>query len=94
MEFEWDDEKAAANAIKHGVKFSDAITSWLDENSLEMPDPDHSQFEERWIRIGFTRSAVLVVVVYIEKIENHRVRIISARKAVRSEIEYYNLRCL
>lgn len=94
MEFEWDDEKAAVNVIKHGVHFSDAITIWLDNNSLEMPDLNHSRFEERWIRLGFTRSAVLVVVVYTEKVENLRVRIISARKAVKSEIEYYNLRCL
>lgn len=92
MEFEWDDHKALANTYKHGVSFLEAITVWLDDNFLEIPDSEHSQYEERWVRLGFTRSGVLVIVVYTEKIENHRVRIISARKAMRSEIESYNLR--
>ena len=46
MEFEWDDKKAEANYQKHAVRFSEAATVWLDENALEIPDPEHSNHEE------------------------------------------------
>lgn len=92
MEFEWDDTKADRNYHKHGVRFSEAITVWLDDSALEMPDPDHSHTEERWVRMGISRNARMLIVVYVEKIEGERVRIISARKATRSEIEQYHLR--
>ncbi|HMN68632.1 MAG TPA: BrnT family toxin [Bdellovibrionales bacterium] len=89
MEFEWDDTKADSNYKKHGVRFSEAVTVWLDDAALEIPDPDHARHEERWIRIGLSRSARALVVVYVEKVEGQRVRIISARKATRSESEQY-----
>jgi uncharacterized DUF497 family protein len=92
MEFEWDDGKAAANLIKHGVRFSEAATVWLDERALEIPDPEHSDLEERWIRLGMSRSARTLVVVYVEKIEGERVRLISARKATRTEAIHYSAR--
>lgn len=92
MEFEWDDNKAEINLKKHGVRFTEAATIWLDQNALEISDPDHSINEERWIRLGFSKSARVLVVVYVEKIEGARIRIISARKANRLEIEEYSSR--
>ena len=92
MEFEWDDAKAQSNYKKHGVRFSEAASVWLDSSALETPDPDHSDVEERWIRLGISRTARALVVVFVEKLEGERIRIISARKATRSEIEQYNLR--
>jgi hypothetical protein len=41
MEFEWDPEKAAANAKKHGVDFSEAMTMFADPLELTIADPDH-----------------------------------------------------
>lgn len=90
MEFEWDDAKAERNLKKHGVRFTEAATIWLDENALEMSDPEHSESEERWIRLGVSRLARMLIVVYVEKIEGERIRIISARKAVKSEVELYH----
>ncbi len=92
MDFEWDDNKAESNLKKHGIRFSEAATVWFDGKALEIVDPDHSESGERWIRLGFSRSARILIVVYVEKIEGERIRIISARKATRLEIEQYNLR--
>ena len=92
MDFEWDDDKADSNYKKHGVRFSEAATVWLDASAIEVPDPEHSQNEERWIRLGMSRKANLLVVVYCEKIEGERVRIISARTASPFESKQYNKR--
>lgn len=92
MDFEWDDTKAASNFKKHAIRFSEAIEIWLDSSALEMADPNHSQKEERWVRIGYSTQARVLVVVYVEKIEDERTRIISARKATRKEQEQYHSR--
>lgn len=92
MEFEWDDQKAAANFKKHGVRFAEAVTVWQDQNSIEIPDSLHSESEERWIRLGLSRKANLLVVVYCERIEGERIRIISARAATKIESNQYQSR--
>ena len=92
MEFEWDDSKAEANLKKHGIRFSEAVTVWLDDRAIEVPDPEHSVQEERWIRLGFSRKAKLLVVVYCEKNENELVRVISARPATPNESKRYHSR--
>ena len=92
IEFEWDDTKAESNLKKHKVRFSEAATVWYDDLALEMLDSDHSLNEERWVRLGVSSTARILVVVYVEKLEDERIRIISARKATRSEIEQYHSR--
>ena len=92
MEFEWDDTKAESNFKKHGVRFSEAATIWLDTNALEMPDIEHSQDEARWIRLGLSHKWKAIVVVYVEKVEGKKLRIISARKAEKSEEKIYSER--
>ncbi len=47
MDFEWDDEKDRINFKKHGIRFSESISVWLDDSAMGIPDPDHSQTEER-----------------------------------------------
>lgn len=89
MEFEWDDAKAKANYKKHGVRFAEAASIWFDAKSLEIPDPEHSKDEDRWIRIGISLHLRALVVVYIEKVEGERIRIISARKADKAEEATY-----
>ncbi len=92
MGFEWDESKAEINYKKHGIRFSEAVSVWLDESSLEMQDLLHSDQEERWIRLGFSRKANLLVVVYCEKSENDQIRIISARIATKNESKQYHAR--
>ncbi len=52
MEFEWDADKAASNAEKHGVTFAEAMTVFGDALELTIVDPDHSEGECRFLSIG------------------------------------------
>ena len=92
MEFEWNDEKAERNFKKHGVRFSEAVSVWFDEAALEMHDPDHSDDEDRWVRLGYSTRARVLVVVYCERVEGKLTRIISARKATQDEEHNYRSR--
>lgn len=48
VEFEWEEEKAAANLRKHGVDIADAVLALEDDLALTMRDPD-SEHKERLI---------------------------------------------
>lgn len=87
MTFEWDAEKAAANAQKHGVRFEEAATAFADPLSITIPDPEHSVGEERYILIGRSLVSRLLVVVHLER--GVSVRLISARLATRRERRDY-----
>ena len=86
-EFEWDDEKAASNADKHGVTFEQARSVFRDPFAIEFLDDRQDYGEDRYILIGMTETNVLVV-VYTER--QDRNRIISARKAEANERRYYH----
>ena len=85
--FEWDPEKAGANLRRHGVSFAEATEVFGDPLALNMPDPEHSTAEERFLVLGLSRSHRLLVVSYAER--GPRTRIISARLASRSERRRY-----
>jgi uncharacterized DUF497 family protein len=86
-EFEWDDEKAARNAVKHGVTFDEARSVFRDPFAVELLDDRKDYGEDRYILIGMSAASVLVV-VYMER--NKRNRIISARKAEPNERRVYH----
>ena len=81
LSFEWDEKKARSNANKHGVTFDEASTVFGDARSLTIPDPMHSEVEERFVTMGSSHRGKLVVVVHTERGDN--IRIISARAANR-----------
>lgn len=85
--FEWDPKKARSNSRKHGVSFEEAITAFGDPLSLNMPDPDHSEDEQRYLVLGTSGRGRLLLVAYAER--PPRTRIISAREASRSERRMY-----
>jgi uncharacterized DUF497 family protein len=87
--FEWDPAKAAANARKHGVSFAEAATVFEDDEALLVPDPDHSVGEERYILLGLSSALRVLVVVHCELAGGEVIRLISARKADRSERQSY-----
>ena len=87
MEFEWDPRKNEANIRKHGVAFSEAATVFGDILSITVPDPDHSQEEDRYIITGVSGQNRLMMVAHLERGE--RIRIISARELNRSEKRDY-----
>ena len=90
MRFEWDDEKAVDNLERHGVTFGEATEVFYDPNALEGYDAHHSTSEERFFIIGLS-SRRLLYVVYAER-HDDVVRIVSARRAVKSEQEIYERR--
>jgi len=87
MEFEWDPDKAAANARKHGVAFTEAMTIFGDPLELTIVDPDHSHDELRFVSIGMSVAGQLLVVTYTER--EGRTRIINAREARSQERRSY-----
>ena len=86
MDFEWDPGKAAENLRKHGVDFADAVIALEDENALTIEDRD--QPEQRFKTLGLGPQLNVLFVVHAERGENC-IRIISARKADRSQIKQY-----
>jgi uncharacterized protein len=85
--FEWDPVKAAANLQKHGIGFDEAATVFGDPLSVTIPDPLHSESEQRFLLLGVSARGRLLVVVHTERGET--VRIISARAATRVERRKY-----
>jgi uncharacterized DUF497 family protein len=84
--FEWDEEKNQINQMKHGVSFKEAAMVFSDEKRVEIFDRNHSFFEDRWKIFGLSGLSVLTV----SCTERHGfVRIISARKASKTEEEAY-----
>ena len=86
-EFEWDSEKAEANFQKHEVSFAEAATVFFDPLSLTIPDPLHSDDENRFIITGLSNQQRQLVVIHLER--DDRIRIISARLATASERKKY-----
>ena len=89
LRFEWDPAKAIANVRKHGVSFEDAQTVFSDERARLIDDPDHSQDEERFVLLGLSSSLRLLVVAHCYRSEGGVIRIISARRATRTEERSY-----
>lgn len=86
MEIEYDPTKEKRNLRKHRIGFEEAASCFQDDQALAMEDP-FSENELRWALIGLSRRFRLLTVVYT--LRNGRIRIISARKATKSEMEDY-----
>lgn len=89
MRFQWDQNKNLANIKKHNISFEEAKTVFFDDNARLISDPEHSISEERFIILGFSNKLRLLIVVHTYKERNDIIRIISARKATKSESNYY-----
>ena len=87
LRFLWDHRKAGANERKHGVGFQEATTVFDDPLSVRIPDPDHSEDEQRLLLLGLSIRRQLLVVAHSERGES--IRIISARRANRRERRTY-----
>lgn len=89
---EWDPAKNVENKRKHGVSFEEASTVFADDHALLLADPDHSTEEDRFILMGFSASLRILVVCHCYRRGDQIIRIISARKALRSERAVYSER--
>ena len=87
--FEWDRLKDRRNRRKHGVSFEEAATVFQDKHAGNYFDPDHSQNEDRYLILGMSEKARILVVSHCYRMNGSFIRIISARKATSLEaIEY------
>ena len=87
MTFEWDEEKDESNCKKHGIGFDEAKTVFNDPRSITRHDEQHSEDEDRYLDLGLSAMGRLIVVSYTERASN--IRIISCRKATKSERKTY-----
>jgi len=87
LTFEWDSRKARSNLEKHGVSFEEAKSVFGDPASLTIRDPEHSEFEDRFVILGYSERGKLLVVVHTERGDN--IRIINARRASKRERVVY-----
>jgi len=85
VRFEWDENKNRLNRKRHRVSFEEAQTVFLDDNALLIDDPDHSVDEARFLLLGLSSSLRVLVVCHCVRQAGNVIRIVSARKADRSE---------
>lgn len=89
LKFEWDENKNKINKSKHKIAFEEAKYVFYDEKALLIDDPDHSEDEERFIIIGESNKANVLVVCHCYRASETVIRIISARKATKTESKQY-----
>lgn len=87
MEFEWDENKAKSNVLKHEIAFDEGTTVFDDDFSVTIIDGKHSVEEKRFITIGHSGSGRLLIVSHT--LEENKIRIISVRRATSAERKNY-----
>lgn len=90
IRFEWDENKNRINQKKHKISFDEARTVFYDNEAIVIDDPEHSEEEERFIILGLSEKANLLVVCHCYRVNETVIRIISARKATRTETKQYD----
>ena len=89
LQFEWDQNKNEINRKKHRVSFEEAQTVFYDANGILISDPEHSESEVRFVLLGFSALARLLLVCHCYRGQDDVIRIISARKATSFEARQY-----
>lgn len=90
IDFEWNEAKNRLNVKKHGISFDEAATVFYDENAILFDDPVHSCDEARFLIMGISQKLRICIVSHCLRNRNQTIRIISARKATKREIDIYN----
>lgn len=92
LRFTWDSRKATSNERKHAVSFDEAQTVFLDDSALLIADPGHSEDEDRFLLLGLSAKLRILVVCHCIRESGDVIRIISARRADRTEQGEYQKR--
>ena len=87
--FDWDENKNKANQNKHGMSFEEACSVFYDDRAILFDDPEHSADEDRFLLLGMSEKARICIVCHCYRESDTVIRIISARKATKKEIETY-----
>jgi len=86
MKITWDSVKAKSNRLKHRIFFSEVEPVFYDPDAISFEDLE-SKGEARYVVIGLDSLARIVVVIYTYR--ENSIRLISARKASKSEQQFY-----
>ena len=89
LRFDWDERKNKANRTKHGVWFEEAQSAFDDPHARLFCDPEHSDEEERFVLLGISYAARILIDVHGYRESEDLVRIISARRATKKEVRFY-----
>ena len=92
LRFEWDEKKNRRNRSKHAVWFEEALSAFDDSHGRVFLDPEHSDDEDRFILLGVSSAARVLTVVHCYRESDAVIRIISARKASKREVKFYEER--
>jgi uncharacterized DUF497 family protein len=88
MDYEWDGNKNQTNFAKHGFYLTDGKYALEDPHSKTELDNRWNYGEERFKTIGRFNQTIIVAVVYTDR--NDTIRIISVRRATKTERRVYN----
>lgn len=91
IKFEWNRAKEAVNLKKHGVSFEEAQSVFYDEFAIQFFDEGGSESEDRFLMLGMSNEARLLLVCHCERHGGETIRIISARKATSNERKHYTV---
>ena len=86
VDIEFDPAKAKTNLQKRKVSFAHAEQALRGPNAFTIEDPD-SEDEQRFVTLGMDALGRILVVVHTPR--GDRTRLISARRASKSETEQY-----
>ncbi|MGH8050689.1 MAG: BrnT family toxin [Arenimonas sp.] len=89
IKFSWDASKANLNLKKHGVSFEEAQSAFYDDFAMQFFDEEHSDQEDRFLLLGMSSEANLLLICHCERANGGVIRIISARKATKRESVFY-----
>jgi len=84
--FEWDEQKAELNQVKHSVSFPFATRAFDDENRVTVIDNRRDYGETRYITLAKIDNRLYVVAFTLR---SSIIRLISARKANNKEVKRY-----
>ena len=87
--FEWDEQKAELNQVKHSVSFPFATRAFDDENRVTVIDNRRDYGETRYIPLAKIDNRLYVVAFTLR---SSIIRLISARKADNKEVKRYENR--
>jgi hypothetical protein len=89
IRFDWNPTKATTNHKKHGISFKEAQSVFYDEFAIQFFDEEHSTDEDRFLLLGMSIEARLLLVCHCERESGNLIRIISARRATKRESAFY-----
>jgi hypothetical protein len=89
LRFNWDERKNKSNRAKHGVWFEETHSVFSDPYARLFHDPEHSEEEDRFLLLGTSAAGRILVVVHCYREADSTIRIISARKATKKEVRFY-----